>query len=272
MNVKDKVVVVTGGGKGIGKAMAQRFHAEGAAHVVVADLDIGAAREVAGEINGLAIEVNVRDESAIVALVQQVLDNDGHIDLFCSNAGIIAGDGEQGWATSASNEVWQAMWDIHVMSHVWAARACLPSMLERGQGYFLNTVSAAGLLNQVGDTAYSTTKHAALGFAEALSITHGNDGIGVSALCPQAVATDMISAVADGGSAGLDGVLTPEEVADSVISGLAGESFLILPHPQVATYRAAKGADYDRWLGGMRKLHRAFAGPHKALNSDDKGD
>lgn len=259
MNVKDKVVVITGGGKGIGKALAMKFHSEGAAKIVVADLDESAAQAVADAVDGIAFACDVRDESAIVALVESVQTQCGDIDLFCSNAGIIAGDGKQGWATSAPNEVWQAMWDIHVMSHVWAARACLPAMIKRGSGYFLNTVSAAGLLNQVGDTAYSTTKHAALGFAEALSITHGADGIGVSALCPQAVATDLISSVPDGGSAGLDGVLTPDEVADVVVAGLAKESFLILPHPQVANYRAAKANDYDRWLGGMRKLHQKFA-------------
>ncbi|PIE39545.1 MAG: short-chain dehydrogenase [Gammaproteobacteria bacterium] len=259
MNVKDKVVVITGGGKGIGRALALRFHADGAAKVAVADLDVEAAQAVAKQVDGLAFACDVRKEQDIVDMVDAVQSQCGAIDLFCSNAGIIAGDGEQGWASSAPNEVWQAMWEIHVMSHVWAARACLPKMLERGSGYFLNTVSAAGLLNQVGDTAYSTTKHAALGFAEALSITHGADGIGVSALCPQAVATDLISAVPDGGSAGLDGVLTPEEVADTVVQGLVEESFLILPHPTVEQYRAAKAADYERWLGGMRKLHRQFA-------------
>jgi short-subunit dehydrogenase len=147
------------------------------------------------------------------------------------------------------------------MSHVWAARACLPSMIERGEGYFLNTASAAGLLNQIGDAAYSTTKHAAVGFAEALAITHGDDGIRVSCLCPQAVATRMIGSVEDGGTAGVDGVITPEDVAEAVVAGLGDERFLILPHPEVATYRARKTEDYDRWLGGMRKLRRRFANP-----------
>ncbi|MEL7045577.1 MAG: SDR family oxidoreductase, partial [Pseudomonadota bacterium] len=178
-----------------------------------------------------------------------------------SNAGIIAGDGEPWYASSAPNGTWQAMWDIHVMSHVWAARACLPAMIKRGEGYFLNTASAAGLLNQIGDAAYSTTKHAAVGFAEALSITHGDDGIRVSCLCPQAVATRMIGAVEDGGSAGVDGVISPADVAEAVVQGLAEERFLILPHPEVATYRERKTADYDRWLGGMRKLRRKFGNP-----------
>ncbi len=201
MQVADKVVVVTGGGNGIGKALCERFHAAGARKVVVVDLEEDSARLVADAINGDAYGVDVRDESQIQAMVAKVEADHGCIDLFCSNAGIIALDGEPWWATSAPNETWQAMWDIHVMSHVWAARACLPAMLKRGSGYFLNTASAAGLLNQIGDAAYSTTKHAAVGFAESLAITHGDDGIGVSVLCPQAVATRMIGA-SEGGQGG----------------------------------------------------------------------
>jgi NAD(P)-dependent dehydrogenase (short-subunit alcohol dehydrogenase family) len=261
MDVKGRVVVVTGGGNGIGRAMCERFAAAGAAHVAVADLEEDAAKAVAATIGGSAHAVNVRDEAQVVALVDAVQDSRGPIDLFCSNAGIIATDGPPWWATSASNETWQAMWEIHVMSHVYAARACLPGMIERGEGYFLNTASAAGLLNQIGDAAYSTTKHAAIGFAEALAITHGDDGIRVSCLCPQAVATRMIGQVDGGGTAGVDGVLTPEDVAESVIAGLAEERFLILPHPEVATYRERKTTDYDRWLGGMRKLRRKFGNP-----------
>ncbi|MFU8763586.1 MAG: SDR family oxidoreductase [Haliea sp.] len=262
MQVKGRVVVVTGGGNGIGRALCERFHAEGAEKVIVADLDRTGAEAVAAAVNGEAFEVNVRDEGAIKAMVDDIVARFGRIDLFCSNAGIIAGDGEPWWATSAANSTWQAMWEIHVMAHVYAARACLPGMLERGEGFFLNTVSAAGLLNQVGDAAYSTTKHAAIGFAEALAITHGDDGIKVAVLCPQAVATQMIGSVEEGGTAGVDGILTPEQVADAVVAGLATEQFLILPHPQVADYRAHKAADYDRWLGGMRKLRRRFGNPN----------
>jgi NAD(P)-dependent dehydrogenase (short-subunit alcohol dehydrogenase family) len=262
MQVKGCVVVVTGGGNGIGKALCERFHAGGAEKVIVADLDRAWAEAVAATVNGAAFEVNVRDEQAIKAMVDEVVARYGRIDLFCSNAGIIAGDGEPWWATSAANSTWKAMWEIHVMAHVYAARACLPGMLERGEGFFLNTVSAAGLLNQVGDAAYSTTKHAAIGFAEALAITHGDDGIKVAVLCPQAVATQMIGSVEEGGTAGVDGILTPEQVADAVVAGLATEQFLILPHPQVADYRAHKAADYDRWLGGMRKLRRRFGNPN----------
>ncbi|EEB77306.1 oxidoreductase, short chain dehydrogenase/reductase family [marine gamma proteobacterium HTCC2148] len=261
MDVAGKVIVVTGGANGIGRALCERFHAEGARKVVVADLEESNAQSVALTLGGDAFGVDVRDESALAAMVAKVEADHGGIDLFCSNAGIIALDGEPWWATSAANETWQAMWDIHVMSHVFAARACLPGMLARGKGYFLNTVSAAGLLNQIGDAAYSTTKHAAIGFAESLAITHADDGIGVSALCPQAVATRMIGDNGDGGTAGVDGVLTPEAVADEVIKGLAEERFLILPHEEVEAYRQNKARDYDRWLGGMRKLRRNMGVP-----------
>ncbi|MCX2972106.1 SDR family oxidoreductase [Halieaceae bacterium IMCC8485] len=261
MDVAGKVIVVTGGANGIGRALCERFHAGGARKVVVADLEESNAQSVALTLGGDAFGVDVRDESALAAMVAKVEADHGGIDLFCSNAGIIALDGEPWWATSAANETWQAMWDIHVMSHVFAARACLPGMLARGKGYFLNTVSAAGLLNQIGDAAYSTTKHAAIGFAESLAITHADDGIGVSALCPQAVATRMIGDNGDGGTAGVDGVLTPEAVADEVIKGLAEERFLILPHEEVEAYRQNKARDYDRWLGGMRKLRRNMGVP-----------
>ncbi|WP_439100639.1 SDR family oxidoreductase [Congregibacter sp.] len=260
MDVKGKVVVVTGGGNGIGKALCERFSADGAAQIVVVDLELDAAQAVADALGGSAYEVNVREESQIAAMVDDVIARFGHIDLFCSNAGIIALDGPPWYATSAPNETWEAMWDIHVMSHVYAARACLPSMIERGEGYFLNTASAAGLLSQVGDAAYSTTKHAAVGFAESLAITHGDAGIKVSCLCPQAVATRMIGD-SEGGTAGVDGILTPADVADAVVQGLAEEQFLILPHPEVAKYRERKTADYDRWIGGMRKLRRQFGNP-----------
>lgn len=261
MDPAGKIVAVTGGANGIGRALSEAFAAANAAKVIVVDLEEANARAVAETLGGDAYGVNVRDESAIQAMVSDVEAKYGCIDLFCSNAGIIATDGEPWWATSAPNETWNAMWDIHVMSHVYAARACLPAMLERGSGYFLNTASAAGLLNQIGDAAYSTTKHAAVGFAEALAITHGDDGIGVSVLCPQAVATRMIGDSGDGGSAVVDGVLTAEAVAAEALAGIAEERFLILPHKEVQTYRERKTQDYDRWIGGMRKLRRAVGIP-----------
>ena len=260
MDVAGKVIVVTGGANGIGKALCERFHQAGARKLIVADLEEENATRVADALDGDAFGVNVRDEAAIKDMVETVEARYGQIDLFCSNAGIIAMDGEPWWATSAPNESWQAMWDIHVMSHVYAARACLPAMIERGEGYFLNTASAAGLLSQIGDAAYSTTKHAAIGFAESLAITHGDDGIKVSVLCPQAVATRMVSDVSEGAgaAAGGDGVITPEQVAETVVQGLAAENFLILPHPQVEQYRQNKAANYDRWINGMRKLRRSL--------------
>ena len=261
MQIAGKVCVVTGGANGIGKALCERFHAEGASKVIVVDLEADNAKAVAATLDGDGYGVDVRDEAQIKAMVEQVEADHGRIDLFCSNAGIIAGDGEPWYATSASNDVWQTMWDIHVMSHVWAARACLPGMITRGDGYFMNTASAAGLLNQVGDAANSTTKHAAVGFAEALAITHGDDGVKVSCLCPQAVATRMIGGVEDGGTAGVDGVITPQDVAQAVVEGIADERFLILPHAEVQQYRERKTADYDRWIGGMRKLRRSFGNP-----------
>lgn len=261
MQINGRVAVVTGGGNGIGRALCERFANEGAEAVVVVDRDLAAAQSVAEAIGGRAFAVDVRKETQLAAMVAEVEGAFGRIDLFCSNAGIIAGDGEPWYATSAPNATWQAMWDIHVMAHVYAARACLPGMITRGEGYFLNTASAAGLLNQIGDAAYSTTKHAAIGFAEALSITHGDDGIRVSCLCPQAVDTQMIAAVEGGGSAGVDGIISPAEVAEAVVQALAEERFLILPHPSVAEYRRRKTEDYDRWLGGMRKLRRRYGNP-----------
>lgn len=258
MKVKDKVVVVTGGAHGIGAAMCRRFKQEGAKGVAVVDLDLPSARQVAAEIEGLALQADVAIESDIIRVVAETQNVFGPIDLFCSNAGVAYADEPGGMATSCPNDKWQKSWEIHVMAHVYAARAVLPGMLARKKGYLLNTVSAAGLLNQIGSAPYSTTKHAAIGFAEALAITHGDDGIKVSVICPQAVATRMLGDVGDGGPQGVDGILTPEQVADSVIAGLAAETFLILTHEQVRLYMQRKTSDYDRWLKGMRRFRRSF--------------
>ena len=241
MEVKGKVVVVTGGASGIGKSLCERFAAEGAQVVVVVDIDIDGAKATLANIekntNGLAVQCDVSNEDAVRNLVSETLREFGHIDLFCSNAGIFTAGGEE-----VANDHWQNIWDINVMSHIFAARAVLPSMLERGEGYLLNTSSAAGLLSQVGSAPYSVTKHAAIGFAEWLSITYGNRGIKVSALCPQAVRTAM-TAGGDGGVAGLDGMLEPEDLASSVIHALGQEQFLVLPHPEVLTYMRRKTDD-----------------------------
>lgn len=259
MEIEGKVVLVTGGGNGIGKALAERFHAEGAKGVAVADLDGSAARSVAAAIAGLAVTTDVSVEEEIQRAVAAAEDRFGPIDLLCSNAGVMFSDAPGWMATSQTNGQWEKVWKINVMAHVWGARAVLPGMIRRGSGYLLHTVSAAGLLNQIGDAAYSTTKHAALGFAEAVAITHGDQGIGVSVLCPQAVQTTLFEG--DGSeqiavAASQDGVLTPEAVAGVTVEALREETFLILPHPRVRTYLSNRAADHDRWLRGMRKFRR----------------
>jgi NAD(P)-dependent dehydrogenase (short-subunit alcohol dehydrogenase family) len=257
MQVRDKVVVVTGGASGIGKALCVRFASEGARAIVVADINVKGAKAVADTIGGLGLKCDVSVEADIVHVAQLTEKYYGPIDLMCSNAGIFFGDGKEGRATSLSNDRWQRMWEVNVMAHIYAARAVLPSMLAREQGYFLHTVSAAGLLNQIGDAGYSTTKHAAIGFAESLAITPGDQGNGVSVLCPQGVDTPMIAGWERSPQAG-DGILRPEQVADAVIEGLRDEVFCILPHPEVLTYMQRKARDYDRWLRGMRRFRSQF--------------
>jgi NAD(P)-dependent dehydrogenase (short-subunit alcohol dehydrogenase family) len=258
MEIKGKVVVVTGAGNGIGKALCQRFAAEGASAIVVADIDQTGIDNTLADISRQTRAVgkccDVGDELQVVDLVRATLDQFAVIDLFCSNAGIFIGGDE-----NVANAAWQKIWDVNVMAHIYAARAVLPAMLERGEGYLLNTASAAGLLSQLGSAPYSVTKHAAVGFAEWLSITYGKRGIKVSALCPQAVRTAMTAGSEGGGVAGLDGMLEPEQLADTVIQALAQERFLVLPHPEVLTYMRRKTDDYERWLGGMRQLHERFA-------------
>ena len=250
MQVADKVAVVTGGGNGIGRALSLRFAAEGARAVVVADLSGAQAHQVANSIGGLALEADVANETDVQRLVEQTLDKFGAIDLFCSNAGVGVDGGVEAPETD-----WERSWRVNVMAHAYAARAVLPQMLARGEGYLLQTVSAAGLLSQIGSAPYSVSKHAALGLAEWLAITYGDRGIKVSALCPMGVRTDMLKqARFGGGSFLLDNALEPEQVAEFVIRGLAEEKFLILPHPEVAEYFSRKAADYDRWLRGMRRL------------------
>lgn len=257
MKVAGKVVVVTGAAEGIGAAMARRFAKEGAAHVAVVDRNEAGAKATAEAIGGKAYTVDVSNPDQIAAMVAAVEADRGRIDLFCSNAGVGDGDPDRNNAASSPDAVWMRAWGVNVMAHVYAARAALPGMMARGEGYFLNTVSAAGLLSQIGGAVYSTTKHAAIGFAESLAITNGDAGIKVSVLCPQGVDTAMLR---QGGAdptaqpQNLDGVMTPDEVAEAVILGLDAESFLILPHPQVLTYMQRKTGDYDRWLGGMRRL------------------
>lgn len=256
MELRDKVVVVTGGGHGIGEAMCRRFAADHAGAVVIADIDEEAARRVAEDIDGMPFQLDVTDPEANRRLVAAVQAEHGWIDLFCANAGI----GPHG-GLEMSDEMWDMVWQVNTMSHVYAARAVLPGMLERGDGYFLATVSAAGLLTNIGAAAYSVTKHAALALAEWLSVTYGDQGLKVSALCPQFVDTALL---ADLTSSGIDDTfirsvaISADEVADAVVEGLRAERFLILPHPEVADYVRNRADDHDRWIGGMRKLQRSW--------------
>ena len=256
MTLGDAVVVVTGGGNGIGRALCRRFAAEGARAIAVVDLDRDAADEVARDVHGIAIGgADVADQATAARIVERVVGDYGRIDLFCSNAGVAVDGGED---TPIAD--WQRCWDVNVMAHVHAARAVLPHMLARGGGYLLQTVSAAGLLTHIQSATYAVTKHASLAFAEWLSIAYGDRGITVSALCPQGVRTSMLQRAAAGGRAFLlDTALDPDRVADDVVNGLAEERFLILPHPEVAEYFRRKADDYDRWLRGMRRLRAAHA-------------
>ncbi|WP_315701350.1 MULTISPECIES: SDR family oxidoreductase [unclassified Bradyrhizobium] len=254
MQVTGKNVVVTGGAKGIGKALCEAFARAGAAKVVVADLDVAGARAVAETIGGAAFRCDVSQEKDILHVIEETERQFGPIALFCSNAGIGGGfDPLSVNVGGASDEPWMRSWAIHVMAHVYAARHMIPRYKARGGGYFLNTISAAGLLSQVGSAPYSTTKHAAVGFAENLAISHKADNIKVSILCPQGVETDMLRSIPKGPQSG-DGDLAPEQVAQDALKGLDEESFLILPHPQVLGYMRKKTENYDRWLAGMAKI------------------
>src|SRR5580698_6517958 len=259
MLVRDKVVVVTGAARGIGEALVRRFYAEGARAVVAADLDGEGAEKLAADTGGFGMRVDVGRESDIQRLVQKTLQRYGQIDLFCSNAGIFIPGG-----IDAPDADWLKMRDIHLLAHVYAARAVLPGMLARGEGYLLQTVSAAGLLTMLGSAPYSVTKHAALGLAEWLNITYGDRGIKVSALCSLGVKTRMLErAEFGGGTFLLEDAIEPDEVAEAAIKGLDAEQFLIAPHPKVLEYMRRKTSDYDRWLSGMRRLQATMT-PLKA--------
>ncbi|MFW5937119.1 MAG: SDR family oxidoreductase [Desulfosalsimonas sp.] len=251
MELSNKVAVVTGGASGIGAALCLRFAAEGARAVVVADTDFQGARRVADEINGTAVACDVSRLEEIQALVDKTENELGPIDIFCSNAGIMVTGGLE-----VPDEQWQRIWEINVMAHVYAGRAVIDKMIARGGGYFVITASAAGLLSQIGSAPYSATKHAAVGLAENIAITYGDQGLRVSVICPQAVETAMTRQ--GGGVAAVDGMISPDRVADETIAGLAEERFLILPHPEVVTYMQRKTSDYDRWLRGMRRLQGKF--------------
>lgn len=264
------VAVVTGGGHGIGRALCRRLARDGA-KVVVVDIEADAAARVAAEIGGVARQLDVSDESAMNLLVEDVETTIGPIEMFISNAGVGFGDGPSGAISAeggmhAMDDRWSACWNVNVMAQVYAARAVIPRMLRRGGGHIINIASAAGLLSQIGDAAYSATKHASVGFTESLAINYGDDGIKVSVVCPQAVATRMIgmeddSNATEGGFSGndVDGILPAEEAADIIVDQALAGRFMILTHPQVTTYIQRKTGDYDRWIGGMRKFRRSLA-------------
>ncbi len=265
-----KNAVVTGGGHGIGRALCRRLAADGVG-VVVADIEGDAAETVAEEIGGIARQLDVSDEKAIISLVDDTESDVGPIDLFVSNAGVGFGDGESGAISTEGgmnpiDDRWSISWKVNVMAQVYAARAVIPKMIERGGGHIINVASAAGLLSQIGDSAYSATKHASVGFTEALAIDYGDAGIKVSVVCPQAVATRLIgmeddSGATEGGFNGnaIDGIMQAGEVADIIIDQALEGRFMILTHPQVTNYMQRKSGDYDRWVGGMRKFRRSLS-------------
>ncbi len=265
MDIQGKVAIITGGASGIGAGLAERFAADGARGIVVADLQLALAEQVAAKINtdgsnrAMAVRCDVSQEADIQALVAATRARFGQVDIYISNAGIGGGTG----GFEVADEIWERMWKIHGMAHVWAARAVVPEMVERGEGGFIVTASAAGLLNIVETAPYGVTKHASVAFAEWLRIGYGRRGVRVSCLCPQGVATAMTAGGA--GSAEVDGMLQPSQVAESVVQALRDETFLILPHPEVLDYLRGKTANYDKWLGGMQKLYgKAVLGEGKA--------
>lgn len=250
MHVNNKNAVITGGAGGIGSALARLLASRGA-RVVVSDLNLVAAEAVAQEIGGHTVACDVSSEKDVVNLVQAAQHALGAIDLFVSNAGF--GVGEPDHVASASNDVWQKNWEVHVMAHVWASRALLPDMIERGDGYLVNVASAAGLLSQIGDAAYTVTKHAAVSFAESLAIGHHDDGIKVSVVCPQYVNTDILMISKQERQQPIDGMLSPEACAEVIVDGIEQETFLITPHPVVRDFMQNRAGDPERWLDGMRR-------------------
>jgi NAD(P)-dependent dehydrogenase (short-subunit alcohol dehydrogenase family) len=256
MEVSDRHVVVTGGAGGIGRALVRRLDAEGARAVVVADRDLEAARRMAAEVGGLAVELDAGREDSVRSLIEQSTDAFGPIDIFISNAGVPGAAG----GPEADDEFWDEAWRVNVMAHVWASRALLPEMLARGEGYLINTASAAGLLTQVSSLVYSVTKHAAVSLAEWLTIEYGDAGIRVSCICPQGVRTPMLDLAMEdpAGAAALTagGLIEPEDAAEAIVAGIRAERLLILPHENVAGFLALKGSDPERWLRGMRRIVR----------------
>jgi len=249
-----KVVFVTGAGRGIGRAVCREVMRRGAAGVVVVDLDGALAEATAAELGGLGLPCDVADEASVQRAVAAAESRYGRIDVLVSNAGFGAKALDLDDALSTPNATWARMWDVHVMAHVYACRAVLPGMLQRGAGSVVNVASAAGLLNQVGDTPYSATKHAAVALAESLAITYGERGIHAAVVCPQYVATAITGLDEATASGSLPGVLNVEQAATAIVDGIEQQRFLILTHPEVLGYFQKKAADYERWLAGMRRV------------------
>ncbi len=250
-------VVVTGGGSGIGEALCRHVAQHRPAAVAVVDVNAQGARQTAARIGPIAhpFTADLSSEDGMTGVIDDITAELGPIDVWCGNAGIFTFGG-----FDVPTEAWEQSWNVNVMAHVWAARHLVPQMVERGGGTFVITASAAGLLAQIGSAPYSITKHAAVAFAEWLSITHGDEGIGVTVVCPQAVATAMTAGVPGGGVAGVDGMLSADEVAAAAVDGLLAGTFLVLPHPEVATYARRRAEDPQRWLAGMRRLQQRFVG------------
>lgn len=259
MELTNQVVVVTGGASGIGRALCEKFAAAGA-KVAVVDLQAELAQEVATKIDGIGLAADVGVEADIQSVIEATEAQLGPIDIFISNAGVSFSDAPGWMAASAPNEHWMTSWNVNVMAHVFAARALVPGMIKRGGGHLVNVASGASLLCQIGDAAYSTTKTAAVGFAESLAITHGADNIKVSVVCPLYVATAMTAG--GRGVSGNDKVISAEEAADAILAGMADETFMIMPHPELAIYARRKGEDYDRWLQGMGQLRNSILEQH----------
>jgi NAD(P)-dependent dehydrogenase (short-subunit alcohol dehydrogenase family) len=249
-------IIITGAAGGIGRALARRFAQESPSALTLADRDLEGAQAIAAEVGGLAVELDAGREDSVKALIEAASDASGTIDIFISNAGVPGALG----GPEADDAAWEEAWNVNVMSHVWAARALLPEMVERGDGYLINTASAAGLLTQVSSLIYSVTKHAAVSLAEWLSIEYADQGVKISCICPQGVRTPMLELAMEdaAGAAALTagGVIEPEDAADAVVEGIRAERTIILTHENVAGFMALKGSDPERWLRGMRKIVR----------------
>ncbi|AXI44637.1 short-chain dehydrogenase [Sulfitobacter sp. SK012] len=265
MKFEGKTVIITGGASGIGAALAERA-TEAGARVCVADLDLAGAQAVAGRINGLSVACDVTDETQITQAIAQTEAAFGDVDIFVSNAGFGRGDPDH--AASAPDAEWMQSWQVHVMAHVYAARALLPKMIARGSGHLVNVASAAGLLNQIGDAAYTATKHAAVSFAESLAISHGDDGVGVSVVCPQYVATPLLG-LSDLDADQSNSLLTADQVAQTIVMGVEADEFMILPHSQVAGYYELRAQDSTRWIKGMQLLRAKAKAEYPGLNVQD---